>query len=416
MKRQLDRQEGQQIIQFALLLPVLLACLGLVIDVGNAYAHRRMVQNAADAAATAAGMILYEQGNSPAITTAYWYAIQYGYDNDGASNTVQVTTPPNCIQVDVQENVVPIFVAIVWNGTFNVRGHAKACFAITALGPSVIVLEEDACETLTLNGNNAAINVWNGNIHVNSHCSNAVDLGNGDITTLSAVSIVGNWVGGPNGHFYDTGGQPLAPLTGQPVLPDPLANLPAPNLSSYATRYGTAAQPNTLKITHGNVTLNPGVYYGGINITGGNVTFNPGVYIMAGSGLSVTGNADVEGEEVFFYLTHDPANPSGAGAAGSLDLSGNGDLELTPPSSGTYAGVTFFQARDNTEEGHIHGTSDTELSGVIYMPEAHLGLTGNSTMEANFVVNTLSLDGNPDLNVEGWEGDVWTTVTDVLTE
>jgi len=50
------------------------------------------------------------------------------------------------------------------------------------------------------------------------------------------------------------------------------------------------------------------------------------------------------------------------------------------------------------------------------MPEAHLGLTGNSTMEVNFVVNTLSLDGNPDLNVEGWEGDVWTTVTDVLTE
>jgi Putative Flp pilus-assembly TadE/G-like len=56
-----DRESGQSIIIIALVVIVLLALVALVVDVGNAYAHRRMVQNAADAAALAGARRLAER-------------------------------------------------------------------------------------------------------------------------------------------------------------------------------------------------------------------------------------------------------------------------------------------------------------------------------------------------------------------
>ena len=56
-----DRENGQSIIVIALAVVVLLALVALVVDVGNAYAHRRMVQNATDAAALAGARRLAER-------------------------------------------------------------------------------------------------------------------------------------------------------------------------------------------------------------------------------------------------------------------------------------------------------------------------------------------------------------------
>ena len=50
----LKREEGQSVIMVVLILVVLIALVALVLDIGNAYAQRRVVQNAADAAALAA--------------------------------------------------------------------------------------------------------------------------------------------------------------------------------------------------------------------------------------------------------------------------------------------------------------------------------------------------------------------------
>jgi len=48
-----EKESGQSIIIIAGIVVVLLALVALVVDVGNAYAHRRMVQNAVDAGALA---------------------------------------------------------------------------------------------------------------------------------------------------------------------------------------------------------------------------------------------------------------------------------------------------------------------------------------------------------------------------
>jgi Flp pilus assembly protein TadG len=54
-RQQLRREEGQTLILVVLALPLLLAMIALVIDGANLFTQRRSVQNAADAAALAAG-------------------------------------------------------------------------------------------------------------------------------------------------------------------------------------------------------------------------------------------------------------------------------------------------------------------------------------------------------------------------
>lgn len=55
------REEGQSLIIVGALLIVLVALVGLVVDAGNAYAQRRIVQNATDAAAIAGAQMLGHQ-------------------------------------------------------------------------------------------------------------------------------------------------------------------------------------------------------------------------------------------------------------------------------------------------------------------------------------------------------------------
>ena len=62
--RKKENEGGQSILIIALIVLVLLALVALVVDVGNAYAHRRMVQNAVDAAAMAGARKLAFRGST----------------------------------------------------------------------------------------------------------------------------------------------------------------------------------------------------------------------------------------------------------------------------------------------------------------------------------------------------------------
>jgi len=65
MKNYTAQENGQSIVIVALALVGLLAMLGLIFDVSNAYAKRRIMQNAADAAAYAGARVLGEEKGQP---------------------------------------------------------------------------------------------------------------------------------------------------------------------------------------------------------------------------------------------------------------------------------------------------------------------------------------------------------------
>ncbi len=79
----IQREEGQSVIMVVMVLVVLIALMALVVDVGNAYAQRRVAQNAADAAALAATGELARGDattNHRVLATARDYAQQNGID------------------------------------------------------------------------------------------------------------------------------------------------------------------------------------------------------------------------------------------------------------------------------------------------------------------------------------------------
>ncbi|HYB92012.1 MAG TPA: pilus assembly protein TadG-related protein [Candidatus Binataceae bacterium] len=127
----------------------------------------------------------------------------------------------------------------------------------------------------------------------------------------------------------------------------------------------------------GNVTLSPGVYCGGIDITGTTkVTFNPGEYIIGGNGLVNTGTSTMTGSGVSFYNT-----TCGSYAYAPIDITGTVTASLSAPTSGSMAGILFFDRNTGTGTT-VTGTSSSTYEGVLYFPNSSLTYTGTSSSAA----------------------------------
>jgi len=142
-----------------------------------------------------------------------------------------------------------------------------------------------------------------------------------------------------------------------------------------------------------NVTLSPGLYYGGISITGNaTVTFNPGTYILAGGGLSVTGNSNLTGRGITFYLT------TGSGGYGPINMTGNESADFSAPTSGPLEGILFFQDRtiSSGSASKLVGNSSSTFDGVAYLPTTALTYVGNSSSSGYtfLIADTITMTGN----------------------
>jgi hypothetical protein len=168
------------------------------------------------------------------------------------------------------------------------------------------------------------------------------------------------------------------PIT-QPAPPaaDPLAALPPPSFSAYPVQSASALNVN------GTVTLQPGVYVGGIAIAGGNVTLQPGIYLMNGGGFKIN-NGTVNGAGVMIYNGADSTH-----TAGVISIAGGATVNLSPPTSGTYAGVTLFQDRQNTQKMVITANHNKNIPGAIYAPAAEVDLAGPT------IAGTMDILGGP---------------------
>jgi hypothetical protein len=66
----------------------------------------------------------------------------------------------------------------------------------------------------------------------------------------------------------------------------------------------------------------------------------------------------------------------------TITISGQGAVTLTPPNSGLYQGITFFQYRKSNLPLSITGNGATSITGIIYAATATLNLTGNGGLDA----------------------------------
>jgi len=427
MRRRAERaEEGAVLVLFALAIVVLFLFVAFAIDAANARQQRRQAQNAADAAALAgtdalpdvnaavAAVKRYAWSNFGIDPTTGWSgcsdanALPYRPDGTDSCVSFDSQTSPTRTRVRMPVRHVRTFLAVVAGfSSMNVSAGAVAerrqsgkC-ALCVLGPTG--------QTLTGTGN-GNVTVTGGSIVVDSVGGPAAKLTNNG-------NVSGDTVGGPAapGGFVTTGHGAFLPApTDQPPVPDPLAGIPACPAAAPCSSLTNQAD---VKVSGGSQTIDPGIYRD-ISVSGsGAITLNPGVYVVTHQ-LTATGNGPFVAHGVTIYLAcpnyPNPCNPNTGGA--TYALTGNGSLDITPPTSGPFQGLSIFADRNNSGTIAITGNGST-FSGTVYAKSGSLVLTGNGSglyMDSMVVVNDATVTGNGSISITSNQTDDTPTATGAI--
>ena len=402
----LGAEDGNVLVISALGATMLMSCLALSVDAGRLLLAQHQMQAFADAAAMAGALEISTCGttsNCTAMQDAATSAVkdvgatsvtivpQCGTTSTTTGLIVQLNNGPcalssdpnygstNYVEAVVGENVSTVFGKLLGKNSLNVEARAEA----GGSSPQFCdyVLSPSATNALLLNGSDSL--TASCGIMVDSNASQAV-LENGSNNTISstAFDVVGNYKQNGTGNKISP-----TPTIGATSVSDPLAGLATPTVGSCGSGSGSTWNGSASQaIVMSNATMNQGVYCGGIIINGSNftVTFNPGTYIVKG-GFTINGSNDsVTGTGVTFYFT-----------TSSLTLNGVEHVAFSAPTSGTYEGILYFQSRTDSSQVTINGDSTSSWQGVIYAADANLTINGGNTAQyTNFVVNTLTDNGN----------------------
>ena len=405
------RRCGATLVIVAVMLVVLIGFLGLSLDHALVKKSTQELQTTADAAALAAGRLVFDDDpdsdfaatRNEAIAIAAANPVSGGgvvldpnWENAAGGDIVvgrwdrftQTFTPdvvdPDAVQVRARRtddsgggSLALNFGQFFGTPTSDISRTATAHFG-GDWGAAVLVLNPTMQKAIDIRGN-ADLYVPYDGIQVNSSGSEAMWMnGEPNVPRVRArrIDVHGNYRV-PTGSCYPT------PDPGAPVVPDPLASLPYPN---------KAAMPNRGSITAAG-TYDPGWYPGGIDFNGGTAHLEPGVYVLGPPGINVHGSALLEGDGVMLFLDLG-AQMTISGTSPGLDIGG--------PTSGTYEGVVVFQHRANALACDISGTGLFEVRGTLYLAAGGISMDGNVDREVGrIIVDRLQLRGTADYTITG---------------
>jgi hypothetical protein len=227
--------------------------------------------------------------------------------------------------------------------------------------------------------NNSVINIP-GVVFVDSNSSTALKANDTSSVTAGSIQVVGG-VKKASGATLNP-----PPVTGVHAVSDPFASLPA---------YTGGTSKGSINIgDHTTKTIDPGIYTSIKVSSFATLILNPGVYVIKGGGLTISGNGTVKGTGVMIYNAGSNY-PSGGGSFGSISLTNFAVLNISPATTGTYAGIAIFQSRDNNKTVSLGGNAIVNLQGgLLYAIKAPLALsTAVALRRAPAIVDKLSISG-----------------------
>jgi hypothetical protein len=390
-------QSGQTLVSTVLALTVLLGFGGLAIDMGALRYEKRLQQTAADAAAVAGASNLTHGGVTSGAQNA---SAANGFTDGVNSVTVTINNPPASGPHSGNGNYVEALVVAVQPTYFmRIFGINSETITARAVATNVSGGANSGC-LYTLGPPSSSIEgvSINGSAILNAPTCGIVDNGNYNtkgnklIVNASTFGVSGSAnVSGPGGTVTCTSGTSSCPTYGAPASSDPLSYLTPPAVQSPS--FGNVT-------TSGTQTLQPGTYSSitiGKNST---VTMSPGIYYVDGpGGVTFNGAGTVVGNGVTMYFTNGATiNATGGG--------NNLDIQLSPPASGPYAGVLFYQDPNDTAAPSLGGDNNSYFSGILYFPKVQLTFFGNNVSYATGIVvaDAIALSGNPTVNLQGTAG------------
>jgi hypothetical protein len=421
-KRGRDGERGQLLPVIGMGIFALLAMVGLALDVGYWRYQQRIQQSAADAAAIAGGIeTLYSSTTTDVTAAGQAEAARNGFSNASNGVTVTINYPPvngpyagsnTSVEAIISQPEPSFFAGILGHGQ-TVTARAVAV-RTNSNGFCIYALKNNGSSdpsngNITLNGTASGLNA-----HTCGVISDSLLTVNGSPTIDAAAIGYGSYsAGSPNIHYTEATPAPALPVA------DPCLTIP-----SCATFAGVAAGTTTAQTGYeiptsyvapttvaGVTTFNPGVYSSANPMTLGHGTyyFNPGIYVFADSGaFNSTGGVTI--------LNTPGSTTGGAGVTiynkgGTFSISGGGSdsVNLTSPTSGPYAGLVYYQPYSNTNTVTLSGGGGADnfnLTGMIYLPNAHLTLNGSIPQASQLVTSSITVNGQgitatgPSLNAQ----------------
>ncbi len=372
-----NSQTGSVAIMLALLISVLIGFAALGTETGYAmFKQRQMLAAASAAALSAANAMMTGHPASPA-TEAKAVAAAAGFVHGTGGVTVTVNTPPLSGPYTGAATAIEVIVGqpqtLPMSSLFSTEPWTVSARAVAATLSS-----GGGCVLATATGNNVAITVNNGaNVTLNGCgvASNATSSASLTVTggahlTTKAVSLAGNYSLSGGGTLTSTN----TIQVNQPALTDPYAAVAVPYGSGCKYTNKTLAWAATTQ------TLNPdGVYCGGITMgNGAIVNMNPGVYIFSGGSFNIGGGTTLTGTGVTIVLTGTGTNYT------TVSLGGGASVTLSAPTTGTTAGMLFFQdpKAPTTGSNNFAGGATETLTGALYFPSQTLVYSNGTTSTA----------------------------------
>ncbi|QNN65335.1 hypothetical protein H9L12_01480 [Sphingomonas rhizophila] len=358
---------GASLLVTAVALPVIVAALGLAIDVYQWTVTKRQIQQSADAAAIA-GAYAAVQGAD--VDEAVSDAAAQSTDSDHDALVSATMSPPGH---DGDPFAVGVHIEKPGSLFFTSLFLSKP-IAITADAVATVKETNDFCVYGLGSGEEPAIEL-RVNSTVEAECQLASNAeGPNSVTadptaTLKAARLL-TFGGIAGGELSSSNARPFALRQ-----KDPMRELVMPDIP-------TSGCPNaTYNSDVSGVSIKPGCY--GNLIINGNVNLEPGNYVLNRGNLLVGPNASVNCDGCTIFLTTDIPGEDNR-SVGRVKVEAGATINLTAPRDGDYSGVVMYQDRrassdDKDQESEIGASSTSRINGIVYFPNRPLKIAGDGS-------------------------------------
>ncbi len=379
-----DKSGNFAILSAIIATPLLLAA-ALSVDMGNAYRVAEGTQRALDTAALAA-VRKYSIGgteNDAKVIAADFFKSNFS-KNTGEPLTAQALATGFDLTVDKTASAYTATASYTF--PFNPVFTLHLPFQIERTSVARRNTASQACVLALSPSIKRAFNNAGGANTDMTGCIVMSDSANGESAYVDSNSSLKAdcmfAVGGVNASTAATDltcGQPRAGIA---PLRDPFGDRTMPTPATTGTSIPAADK------TTGVTTLVPGTYKNGLTIQGDTV-MQPGNYIIDGGAFKLNAKADLTALGVTFFLMN----------GASVSINGTADFEISPATTGDWAGFSFVAERDNASAATINGSSNSDLTGIVYLPAStSLSYSGDGSTSSGdcirLVAQTVTLTGH----------------------
>lgn len=395
-KNVLASSGGNFAIMGAVILPVVLVAAGGAVDLANAYARKKDMQERLDAGVLAAApqskhsdreryvaQFMSLVGTS-AVDKPVGGADQNNGFVAGSDNLQVVSNPDGSVTANFSIGYRPSFLSMIGMNTMTIGVTATAYAEAKPQNQTCIYALSKEPMGLRIN---SGVNIYS------KHCEIAVysDKTGKDAFFAAADARIDTAKFCVKGTQYNNhakvGLKNLVPDCTPPA--DPYAGkIPAPTIPNTCSTQGV----NEVK----NVSVKPGKHCSTQFRNNTKITFEPGVHIISGTVL-VDGGPTIIAEGVTFYFPNSDS-----------ELRPNGGVTtiMKAPTSGPYKGILMFETPTKKNAPFIfNGSISEQLEGVIYLPSRDVTFNSNTKQvsKITLVVNSAIMNPN-DWKIEPYDG------------